>query len=78
MTKAKLPRNDANAPNLQFTKSLKYQSMNYEHFTHPEKKKDIYLVDMTREKGYFSELMTKAITKNLTEKKKILIIVNKK
>ena len=52
--------------------------MNYEHFAHSEKKKDIYLVDMTREKGYFSELMTKAITKNLAEKKKILIIVNKK
>ena len=52
--------------------------MNYEHFTHPEKKKDIYLVDMTREKGYFSELMSKAIEKNLKAKKKILIIVNKK
>lgn len=52
--------------------------MNYEHFAHPDKQKDIYLVDMTREKGYFSELMSKAIEKNLKAKKKILIIVNKK
>lgn len=52
--------------------------MNYEHFAHPDTKKDIFLVDMNREKWYFSELMSRAIERSLKEKKKVLIIVNKK
>lgn len=52
--------------------------MSYELFAHPEKKKNIYLVDMTREHGYFSEMLTKGIRKYIKEGKKILLIVNKK
>lgn len=52
--------------------------MNYELFQHTNPKKALYLVDMTQEKGYFSEIVQQALTKNIEEKKKILLIVNKK
>ena len=52
--------------------------MNYELFQHTNPNKALYLVDMTQEKGYFSEIVQQALTKNIEEKKKILLIVNKK
>ena len=52
--------------------------MNYELFSHPEQNKNIYLIDMTREHGYFSEMVQKGIAKYIKEQKKILLIINKK
>lgn len=52
--------------------------MNYELFSHPEQNKNIYLIDMTREHGYFSEMVQKGIEKYIKEQKKILLIINKK
>lgn len=51
--------------------------MNYEHFKHQDK--SIFLVDMTKELDcHFSELVKSAINKQLNQKKRIWIIVNKK
>ena len=51
--------------------------MNYEQFKHNDK--SIFLVDMTRELDYhFSELVKSAIKKQINQKKRIWIIVNKK
>ncbi|MDR0650281.1 MAG: hypothetical protein LBG59_02500 [Candidatus Peribacteria bacterium] len=51
---------------------LPQQLMNYEHFAHPNQHKNIFLVDMTKELDhYFSELTNAAITKYLTQGKKI-------
>lgn len=51
--------------------------MNYEQFKYQDK--SIFLVDMTKELNYhFSELVKSAITKQLKQKKRIWIIVNKK
>ena len=52
--------------------------MNYELFSHPHISKNIYLIDMTRERGHFSEIVEQSITKHMAQKKKILLIVNKK
>jgi hypothetical protein len=51
--------------------------MNFECFDHLDKK--IFLVDMKRELNKnFSELFDKLITKYLSQKKKIGILINKK
>ena len=51
--------------------------MNYEQFKHADK--SIFLVDMTRElDNHFSELVKSALNKQITQQKKVWIIVNKK
>lgn len=49
--------------------------MNYELFEHSHKK--IYLTDMKSKKAYFSELVSQAIKKQISLKKKILLLTNK-
>lgn len=52
--------------------------MNYELFQHTTPNKSLYLIDMTQEQGYFSEIVQQSLLKHINEKKKILLIVNKK
>gem|GEM_PF-4989117 len=50
--------------------------MNYELFRHLNK--NIYLVNMTREQGYFSELVQRGLEKHIPTQKNITLIINKK